>query len=232
MKQIHKEFDQFAKDYRGILDSVCNLTGESSEYFAQLKAEKLIEWFPLLQNEKLSILDFGCGDGMMTHFINISFPNATVFGVDPSPKSIEIAQKKYPNITFGVNSDSETIINFNDSMFDLVLAAGSFHHIPYHMHKGYLDELLRILKQKGSLVLFELNPLNPGTRLMFHRSPFEENAKMLTPWYTYKMSRSFGGCAINYYSFFPHFLRWFRPLEKILKKVPFGGLYAAIMKKR
>jgi ubiquinone/menaquinone biosynthesis C-methylase UbiE len=202
MKQVHQEFDQFARDYRGILDDVCGLTGESSQYFAQLKVQKLAQWFPELVDKSISILDFGCGDGMMTHFVSETFKNAHVFGVDPSPKSVEIAQVKYPNITFGVNADTHTKIEFNDEKFDLVVAAGAFHHIPYHMHEGYLNELMRILKKDGILVLFELNPLNPGTQLMFHRSPFEENAKMLKPWYTYRITRPHGGCAIKYYCFF------------------------------
>ncbi|MBI2775493.1 class I SAM-dependent methyltransferase [Candidatus Dependentiae bacterium] len=232
MKQVHQEFDQFAKDYRGILDDVCGLTGESSQYFAQLKIQKLAEWFPQLVNKEITILDFGCGDGMMTCFASEMFKKAKVYGVDPSPKSIAIAQQKYPHITFAVNSDSDTKIELDDSMFDLVVAAGAFHHIPYRMHEGYLNELMRILKRDGILILFELNPLNPGTQLMFHRSPFEDNAKMLKPWYTYKIARPYGGCTINYYCFFPRFMRMFRPLEKILKKIPCGGLYAAIIKKR
>lgn len=230
-QQISQEFDQFASDYRKILDDVCSATGESSLYFAEVKAQKLAKWFPHLIDAPLHILDFGCGDGMMTWQVSKIFKNAKMYGVDPSPKSIEIAQKLYPSMTFGVNSDIHTAIDFEDAQFDLVLTAGVFHHIPYRMHDGYMSELTRILKKNGCLVMFELNPLNPGTVYIFNKSPFEDNAKMLKPWYTYKLTKKYGGCSIKYYSFFPRWMKWFRPLEKWIERVPCGGLYAAIVRK-
>lgn len=231
MNQIHQEFDQFAKKYREILDDVCSLTGETSNYFAELKINKLAEWFPELLDKSFTALDFGCGDGLMTLLFKKKFKLASVYGVDPSPESIDVARSRCADIDFSVNSDYETTLNFDSEMFDVIVAAGAFHHIPYHMHKNYLLELTRILKKNGLLILFELNPLNPGTIIMFNRSPYETNARMLRPWETYKLARPHGGCSIKYYCFFPRLLRWFRPLEKWMTKVPFGGLYAAIIKK-
>jgi len=61
MNQIHKEFDQFSKKYRDILDDEYSLTGESSYYFVQLKIKKLAEWFLELLGRPFTALDFGYG---------------------------------------------------------------------------------------------------------------------------------------------------------------------------
>jgi ubiquinone/menaquinone biosynthesis C-methylase UbiE len=232
MSHINQEFDKFAQNYREKLDESLALSGESSEYFAQLKVQKLIQWLPELNNKKITVLDFGCGDGLMTSYLADHFKQGIIHGLDPSPKSIEIAQKNYPSIHFAVNSESTTKLDYHDEMFDLVCSAGTFHHIPFEMHQGYLDEIKRILKPGGIFVLFELNPLNPLTVRTFKNNPIDKNAKMLTPWYAYQLTKSRGSSHIKFYCFFPRMLRWFRFTESFLVKVPWGALYAVIMHKK
>lgn len=223
------EFDQFAQEYHAIIDHSLHATGETSEYFARLKAEKLAQWLPHLVNAPLAILDFGCGDGAMTNFVSQTFTKAAMFGVDPSSKSIDVAAQKYPHISFGVSTDT---IPFADARFDIVTAAGVFHHIPFHQHKNYYDEVFRVLKPGGTFVMFELNPLNPGTRYIFKRSPVDQNARMLTPWYAKDMLKQHGATRTNFYAFFPHALKKLRFMERLFTKVPFGGLYASLTTKR
>ncbi|HEX2978581.1 MAG TPA: class I SAM-dependent methyltransferase [Candidatus Babeliales bacterium] len=232
MSHINQEFDQFAQNYRENLDKSLSLSGESSSYFAELKVRKLAEWFPGIIDKKIVILDFGCGDGMMTGYMANYFKNAEIYGADPSPKSIEIAQKKYPKLHFFISSDSSTQLDFVDGMFDIICAAGAFHHIPFDMHQGYMDEIARVLKPGGSFVLFELNPLNPLTVRTFNNNPIDQNAKMLTPWYAYRLTNSRGRSKIKFYCFFPSVLRWLRFTEKFLAKIPCGALYAVIMQKK
>ncbi len=232
MNQIPQEFDQFAQQYRPDLDKALSLSGESSAYFAQLKVKKLAQWIPLLSNQEATILDFGCGDGLMTSFLKQEFSRAAVFGVDPSPKSIEIAQKNYIDVSFSVNSDTATTLDFPDGMFDVVCAAGAFHHIPFSMHEGYMNEINRILKKNGTFVLFELNPLNPVTVMIFRRNPIDKNACMLWPWYARSLNSKYGKVRTKFYSFFPHALKYLRFTESFMTKVPFGALYAVIMNKK
>lgn len=226
---MKREFDQYIEGYRTHCDQALWLSGESSAYFAEYKARKLAEWFPEQVSLPLKILDFGCGDGVMTHFVQHSFPKGALYGVDPSPKSIEQAQRQFPQIHFFLNSEEETRLEFSDGFFDLIFSAGVFHHIPFERHDGYLRELTRILKPGGHLVLFELNPLNPLTVLTFKRNPIDHNATLMRPWYTRKLARKYGRCTTKYYCFFPKILKWLRPVEPYLTKVPFGALYATII---
>ncbi|MBI2775492.1 class I SAM-dependent methyltransferase [Candidatus Dependentiae bacterium] len=231
MSHISQEFDQFAHNYRENLDKSLSLSGESSAYFAELKARKLAEWFPHLATKKISILDFGCGDGMMAGFLPRYFANAQIHGADPSPKSIEIAQKNYPEFNFLINSETTTSLDYSDDRFDIVYSAGTFHHIPFEMHQGYINEIYRILKPDGIFILFELNPLNPLTMRTFKNNPIDKNAKMLTPWYSYRLLKKYGKAHINFYCFFPRMLARLRFSEKFLTKLPLGALYAAIMQR-
>jgi len=228
---LKQEFDSYIDKYRPNLDNQLWLSGESSTFFAKYKANKLKEWFPELVLQKQKILDFGCGDGVMTNFTSDIFKNAEVYGVDPSPKSIEEAQETFTHIKFTVNSDQTTQIDYPDNTFDLIFVAGAFHHIPFSMHQGYVQELNRIAKPNGKIIIFELNPLNPLTVFTFKRNPIDQNATMLKPWYGKKLGKKFGKTKVNFYCFFPRMLRRLRFFEKYLTKLPIGALYAIIISK-
>ena len=228
---IQREFDNYIDGYRTNLDKSLKLSGESSLYFAELKVQKLVAWLPEIRNKDISVLDFGCGDGVMTNIISRYCKKAGVFGVDPSAKSIHEAQQAFSHISFSTNSDTSTKLAFNDNTFDFITAAGAFHHIPFRLHQGYMQELQRILKPGGRLVVFELNPLNPMTVYTFKHNPIDDNAKMLTPWYASKLANTYGKTTIKFYCFFPHALRIFRPLESYMTKLPLSALYALIVQK-
>jgi ubiquinone/menaquinone biosynthesis C-methylase UbiE len=227
---MNHEFDQFAKDYRGINDNALKITGESSTFFAQYKAKKLREWCPEKIDQSIKILDFGCGDGVMTSFVQHEFKNASMYGTDPSSESIEVAQETFGHINFGTSFGLK--IDFEDNFFDLIYAAAAFHHIPFEDHETYVKEILRVLKPGGTFVLFELNPWNPVTRYIFKRNPIDQNATMLPKNYSVHLLKDFNKVITKFYSFYPGFLGWLRPTERYMTKIPFGALYACLAEKK
>lgn len=224
-----QEFDQFAKNYRDIIDPAMKATGETSDYFAHLKAQKLTEWFPHYIDKNISILDFGCGVGAMTSHIIKYFGQATVYGIDPSQESIRVAQEKLYNVNFRVASGIN--VGFSEKMFDLVVAANVFHHIPFQEHILCAQEIFRVLKPGGNFIMMELNPYNPGTRYIFNRNPIDRNAQLLVPRYSARLFHEYGKIQIKYFCFFPALLRKLRFLEAYATKVPLGGLYALLTTK-
>jgi ubiquinone/menaquinone biosynthesis C-methylase UbiE len=223
------EFDEHIAEYRKTMDNALSLSGEDSAFFARYKAEKLAQWFAPLLDEPITILDFGCGDGLMTLFVKSLFTKATVFGVDPSHDSIEKAQQSEDGITFmGTNGKD---LPFQDQSFDLIYAAGVFHHIPFEEHEQQMREIYRVLKPGGQFVLFELNPLNPLTVITFKRNPIDKNARMMTSWYSKKLLKKYGNTRTVFYCFFPNIFSRLRSLESYIVKFPLGALYAVIMKK-
>lgn len=230
---MNAEFDHYIKDYRKNLDNSLSLSGESSTFFAEYKALKLKEWLPGKDLMQQNILDFGCGDGLMTSFVSKHFPLASVYGVDPSPGSIEVAQQNFPTLKFSINYDQKPDLDFEDNTFDIVFAAGAFHHIPFERHLGYMQEINRVLKKDGAFVMFELNPLNPVTSHIFKNNPIDQNAFMLKSSYAKSLCKNVFNnkkVTIKFYGFFPGFLGFLRPSEKFLTKIPLGGLFGTIVK--
>ena len=92
-------------------------------------------------NQESTILDYGCGYGRLTKTIaNKGFANVT--GIDNSSEMIKRAQKEFPNLNF--QHQSESVLDFSDQHFDLVLLFAVLTCIP--MDKDQ-DELLRELKR-------------------------------------------------------------------------------------
>ena len=225
-----KEFDSYIKNYRTNNDNALWLSGEPSNFFAQYKAKKIKEWLPELDKKQdKKILDFGCGDGLMTNYVGQVFSKAELYGVDPSPKSIQRAQENFSHIHFSTNSDQSKELNYADNTFDLIFSAGTFHHIPFDQHKGYLQELKRITKSDGHIIIFELNPLNPLTFYTFKNNPIDKDAKMLTPWYAHRLAKTYTKPTLKFYCFFPKMFNCLRGLEKYLTWLPIGALYAVII---
>ena len=223
------KFDKYINNYRKTLNRSLSLSGETSNFFAKYKAQKLFEWLPQLSNKKINILDFGCGDGNMTYYVSRLFSQAKIFGIDSSRESVKQASKNHPQIKFKTNN--KNIIEFDSNTFDLAYAAGVFHHIKFDQHNKFISEIIRILKPNGYFVLFELNPYNPLTRLTFKRCPIDKDANMLSAKYSKQLLQKHGSTIIKYYCFFPSFLKALRPLEKYLTWFPLGALYACITKK-
>lgn len=225
------EFDKHIKNYRKNLNQTLSFSGETSDFFAQYKAQKLFSWFPKLQNKKITILDYGCGDGTMTNYVQKQFVQATIYGTDPSQLSIEYAAKHHPRITFAHLQKNE--LNFPANTFDLIYTAGVFHHIPFDEHQYWYSQIMQALKPSGHFILFELNPYNPLTQRTFKRCPIDKNATMLAPRYAKKLLSQPKTHTIKtiYYCFFPAFLKKLRVFEKYLTWLPLGALYACIVQK-
>ena len=225
---MRAEFDNYIEKYRENNNKYITLSGEDSKFFAEFRSTKLYEITQRMKRIS-STLDFGCGDGLMTSFISKLFTNAKNFGIDPSSKSIEIAKSRNLSINFqnfnGINLD------FPDNSIDVIYSANVFHHIQWNLHSTYLKEIFRILSPDGMFVLMEHNPLNPLTMMSFLRNPMDKNAKIMPPWYSKKVIGEFGKTNTEFQFFFPRFLKFLRPLEKYMTKLPIGAMYACYASK-
>ncbi len=85
----------------------------------------------------------------------------------------------------------------------------------------------------GCLRFFENNPLNPGTRYVMSRIPFDRDAITLTPWNARALLRSAGFDILgtDYLFYFPKVLSALRKVEPLLAKLPFGAQYLVLCRK-
>ena len=101
-------------------------------------------------------LDFGCGWGRISRFFLRDFEAGDMIGVDIDPDMIAFcAQADLPG-------RFETIANgqplpFADDQFRLITAYSVFTHLPPHLFRAWLAELLRVLAPGGQLV-FTVEP--------------------------------------------------------------------------
>lgn len=112
-----------------------------------------------LVDSNQGILDLGCGTG---DFIKIlSKKNKKVEGIEISKKVAQIAQKKGLKIKI---SDLHTTFPYSKNSFDTVTAGEIIEHI--YDTDFFLEEIKRILKPNGFLILSTPNIATLGRRLM------------------------------------------------------------------
>ena len=98
------------------------------------------------------ILDFGCGCGRVTRFLRLIFPNASIHGTDIDTEAIEWCRHNCSGMDFSTNNDRPPL-PFETNSFDFVCAISVFTHLPEEMQFQWLDELRRITRKTGHLIL-------------------------------------------------------------------------------
>jgi ubiquinone/menaquinone biosynthesis C-methylase UbiE len=224
-KRAFDDFDVFADDYRQIHNQSIKISGTDSDYFSEQKIEEIKR---RESQENINFLDLGCGDGNTAVFFQKYFPNSKYTGLDVSKESISVAKKReLKNTEFFDYNGFE--IFFEDDTFDVIFIACVLHHIDFSHHKKILEEVKRVLKLGGRLYIFEHNPFNPVTRMVIKNCPFDEDAVLLSPYYTKKTLKqiNFSNTEVAFTLFFPrnNIFSKLLFLEKKLKWLPLGGQY-------
>jgi SAM-dependent methyltransferase len=220
------EFDRFADEYHTKHAASIRLSGESPEYFHRYKIDDVAAKLAGSQRTPRRILDFGGGVGNSLEHMRTRFPSSEIVLLDPSAKSLSIAERRHPGAARFQHFDGRSI-PFADSTFDLVFAACVFHHIAEEQHVPLLREMRRVLTQGGSLFVFEHNPLNPLTLKAVRDCEFDANALLIRAGTMRNRARGAGFARVrsSFRVFFPHALRYLRPLERYMARVPLGGQY-------
>jgi len=124
---------------------------------------------------------------------------------------------------------------FKTDVFDLVISIASLHHIAETGKvKRTIDEMKRVTKKGGYIVLWDHNPLNPYWKIIMKKVPQDTGEErligiheLINPFasegYSYKVFRK---------GFIPdfapkRFMRLFRFFEKIIECLPVLNLFAA-----
>ncbi len=220
------EFDRHAVRYEADLQQSIPAALAEDQYFAEYKIRYVAR--RMQNNAPSTILDFGCGIGRSLSLLNLQFPGTELWGYDVSAKSIELARQHLAT----ANLTSE-LAELPLAQFDVIFAANVFHHIPCTERKDALGSCRDLLRGGGRMYLFEHNPFNPVTRLIFERCPFDKEASMLERREALLLAKEVGLNVLHsgYTLFFPRQLAVLRPLERMLEWLPLGAQYCVEMAK-
>ena len=100
------------------------------------------------ENNRLNVLDAGCGNGKNMIFMNNNHINTT--GIDFSINLVNLCQDKLLNV---YESDVRSI-PFRDNSFDHVISIAVIHHLSSEEHrKTAINEMLRVCKPGGKVLI-------------------------------------------------------------------------------
>jgi ubiquinone/menaquinone biosynthesis C-methylase UbiE len=119
------------------------------------------------------VLDVGCGTGTLA--LDVARQVGTtghVCGIDPGAEQIARARataaRRHAPVDFQVGAIEE--LPFPDATFDVVLSTLMMHHLPAPLKRRGLDEITRVLKPGGHLVIadFTRKQDRAGLAARFH----------------------------------------------------------------
>jgi SAM-dependent methyltransferase len=220
------QFDQFAGDYKQVLDQSIAASGEDSSYFAEYKARYLARTLGAGFSGKT--LDFGCGVGLLSGFLKKHVPASRLDGFDVSRESIARID---PSLSGqGVFTSNEDQLARD---YDFIVVANVMHHVVPEERSRTIADLTRRLAARGKLAVIEHNPANPLTRRTVDRCAFDKDAVLLRPAEAQSLIQGAGLQLLrrDYIVFMPRVLSVLRPLEPWLAWLPLGAQYAVLGEK-
>ena len=135
IEEIKNYYDDLAPNY-----DTNRFENSYGKYINIQERKFLTSILPLDKNKK--ILDLGCGTGRFLEFAN--------YGVDISPKMIEIAKTKFPKKV--IIEGSVSSIPFPENHFDVIYSLHVIMHLNKEITQSFLDETHKKLKSNGKLI--------------------------------------------------------------------------------
>ena len=116
------------------------------------------------RNEKINILEIGCGIGVITEYVAKKYPLCHAIGIDLSGKAIDYAKKsvKLSNIAF-IEGD---VINGQRSLdeaigarkFDILILPDVIEHLPKEKHHVVFNYLAKLISSQAVIFITYPNP--------------------------------------------------------------------------
>lgn len=139
---VRESYDTVAADYARVVKSPAELD--------PLSRGMLAAFAELVRADgRGPVADLGCGPGKVTaHLAGLGLE---VFGVDVSPRMVELARKAHPDLRFSVGS--MTALDLEDGRLGGILAYYSTHHTPPELLPRVFAEFHRTLTPGAPLML-------------------------------------------------------------------------------
>ncbi len=220
------EFDHYEATYEQLVERSIGFSGRGHTFFVEAKAMRLLSLArrQLGPPQQLRALDVGCGPALSHGMIAPRF--GSLSGVDVSEPLIERARREHPEVEYSVSEESR--LPFADATFDVTFASCVLHHVARPAQRPLVEEMGRVTRPGGLVVIFEHNPWNPLTRLAVRRCPFDHDAVLLSAREGRALLRRAGlrRIASRHFLVFPFAHSWARQAERGLGRLPLGAQFA------
>ena len=225
-------FDHYKDTYSEEVAHSIGFIRQSHDFFTRSKALHLVRLVQrhLGDASSLSILDVGCGPGATDALIAPRF--RSVHGVDVAAGIIDKAAEMNPGVDYHAYDGST--LPFEENSVDVSFAICVLHHVEPPARQRFVDEMQRVTRPGGLVVIFEHNPWNPLTRLAVARCEFDEDVVLLNRRGVQKMMAESGLGLVEgrYILFLPWLMPVSQALDKALGAIPLGAQHVVVGKKR
>jgi len=166
-----------------------------------------------------NVLDFGCGCGRTLMWFDKT-NKSNIFGTDIDDESISWCKDNIDSVRFSKNNPIPPL-NYNPNFFDFIFCISVFTHLNEKLQFKWLDELKRVLKTDGILIitLHGFESLAPKYQTKAVNAKIRKNGFALSP--PSLISRFFHGYQTAYHTR-NYVTREYSKYFKILKYIPKG----------
>jgi SAM-dependent methyltransferase len=216
-------FDAYADRYDALMERTLGSFGRDVDYYAAYKIRTLAK---TVRPPVSSILEFGCGVGRNLVHLRRRFPDGDLYGCDVSRESLRAAESRCPAARL-FPAEPDEFLPFRNR-FDLILAACVFHHITGDgERRAALGAIKSMLSGRGTLFLFDHNPLNPLVVRSVRKTPWDDDAVLLKRGTMCRLltESGFRVRRSRYVLFFPAALQRFAGLDPLFSRLPLGAQY-------
>jgi SAM-dependent methyltransferase len=224
-------FEKYNDDYKDLVRNSIAFIGQDLDFFSEFKAKILLSLAEKYLGDisGLKILDVGCGVGITDHYLTDHF--LKVYGVDITKSCIKKAAQLNPKADY--RSYGGEVLPFSDKSMDVTFAICVLHHIPPAEIEKFIQEMKRVTKKDGLIIIFEHNPFNPLTNYAVNHCELDDDAILLRMG---KTKRLISKNAIRlvekkFILFTPFRGAFFNFLDRILGWLPLGAQYYVAGKK-
>ena len=98
------------------------------------------------------VLDWGSGPGRISRHLPLLLPGNPVYATDYNQKYMDWCKHNIDNVCFSLNS-IEPPLNYENNGFAAVIGLSIFTHLSARGHNQWIDELCRVTRKNGGLII-------------------------------------------------------------------------------
>ena len=148
------------------------LPGHVVEHYIEKRARFVLQASP----PPGRVLDVGCGTGVLA--ARLAGLGYDVTGLDPSQGMLDVMKERAPGVDAVHGSGTE--MPFADGEFDLSLSVATMHHIADRdAVRRALEEMVRVVRPGGRILVWDHNPRNPYWPYLMKRVPQDSGEERL-----------------------------------------------------